>query len=424
MPMKRPWEKKVSLKAFQKKNSLPEPPGVYFFLGASDEVLYIGKATSLRDRVKSYFMQDILATRGPKISLMLERVVQVAYRHTDSVLEALLLESELIKDHQPPYNTDAKDDKSYYRVIITKEKFPRVLMVRERDLDQGKFMLPVKYAFGPFPNGGSLRDALKIIRKLFPFRDKCVPYAELTEKQKTKARPCFSAQIGLCPGVCSGVLTASAYARNINHIRLFFQGKKNMIVRELTRDMAKAAKELRFEEANEIKRTLFGLQHIQDMVLVKNDMEEEERHRIEAFDVAHLQGDQSVGVMTVVQNSHSRNENYRQFKLRGKHGGNDLTALEEILRRRFAHPEWPFPEIVVVDGGKAQLHVAERVLEELGISIPVLGVVKNERHRPERLIGPEALAERFKKEALLANAEAHRFAITFHRKRRRGAFLR
>lgn len=417
------WEKKVSLKAFQKKNTLPETPGVYFFLNEKEELLYIGKATSLHDRVKSYFLQDLAETRGPKITLMLPQIVFIGYQKTESVLEALILEGNLIKAHQPKHNTDAKDDKSYNHVVITKEKFPRVLMVRGRDIEQKKFTDPVKYIFGPFPSGGALREAMKIVRRLFPYRDKCLPYEELSAEQQKKAKACFSAQIGLCPGVCTGQVSATEYARTINHIRLFFEGHKNTVVKTLKQEMKQAAKELRFEEAGEIKKTLFGLQHIQDMALIKDDLRERHAHRIEAYDVAHLMGTSSVGVMTVVEESRANPSEYRQFKLREKHGGNDLSALTEILTRRLKHPEWPFPEIIVVDGSFLQLGQAEKVLEEARITIPIVGVVKNKKHQPERLIGPEALIERFEKEILLTNAEAHRFAITFHRKRRSKDFL-
>jgi excinuclease ABC subunit C len=417
------WEEDISLVDFQTKNTLPEYPGVYFFIDAEKNILYVGKATSLRDRVKSYFVQDMLETRGPKIELMMEKINRIAFRKTDSVLEALLLESELIKSIQPPYNTSSKDDKSYNQVIITKEKYPRVLIVRSRDIDQGKFIEPIKYSFGPFPDGSGLREAMKIIRRLFPFRDKCTPYTLLSDKDKLKAKSCFSAQIGLCPGVCTGKITAEEYQATLKNLKLFFEGKKSTVISSLEKSMHKAAEELRFEDAQVIKRILFGLKHIEDMALVKNDLGVEERHRIEAFDIAHVLGESAVGVMTVVQNSRIQTSEYRQFKLRAKHNGNDLTALEEILRRRFAHPEWPFPELVVVDGGEVHIALAVRVLEELGIGIPVLSVVKDDRHRPRAVLGPEALGERFKKEVFLANHEAHRFAITFHRKRRRKSFL-
>ncbi len=408
------WEKKVTLVAFQKQNELPETPGVYFFLDEKDELLYIGKATSLRDRVKSYFIRDIIETRGPKIQLMLERIAAIGYARTDSVLEALILESNLIKAEQPSYNTDAKDNKSYNHVVITKETFPRVLIVRGRDIEQKKFTDPVKYIFGPFPAGGAMRDALKIVRQLFPYRDRCTPGVGTL---------CFSAQIGLCPGVCAGAISAKEYGRTINHIRLFFEGHKNDIVKQLEREMKTAAQELRFEEAGTIKKTLFGLRHIQDMALIKDDLREKHAHRIEAYDVAQLGGVNSVGVMTVVEESRPNKNEYRKFILKGNHNGNDLSALEEILFRRLKHKEWVLPELIVVDGALLQFNRAEQVLKEAGVTIPIVGVVKDARHKADRLIGPEAIIERFEKEILLVNDEAHRFAITFHRKRRGQNFL-
>lgn len=422
------WEKIVTLEAFQKKNALPETPGVYFFLGENKETLYIGKATSLRDRVKSYFSRDIVETRGPKISLMLEKACFIGYRTTDSVLEALMLESRLIKEHQPPYNTDAKDDKSYNHVVITKEKFPRVLIVRGRDLEQKKFTEPVRYFFGPFPHGMQLREAMKIVRRLFPYRDKCAPYEGLSPKQKEKAKPCFSAQIGLCPGVCAGTVSAREYGRTINHIRLFFEGRKNRLVKQLEREMKVHAKNLEFERANEIKKTLFGLQHIQDMALIK-DEGREMRHdvrglRIEAYDVAHLKGEASVGVMTVLENGRPNKDEYRLFRLRKKHNGNDLSALEEVLARRLKHGEWRMPDIVVVDGSFLQLGVAEKLFSEMENIRPLLvGVVKDERHQPKDIINLPGGFATARTDILLVNSEAHRFAIGYHRKRRGKEFL-
>lgn len=418
-----PWEKIVSLKNFQENNELPEVPGVYFFLGAKKEILYIGKATSLRDRVKSYFLQDLLITRGPKIQLMLPSIQSIGFCQTDSVLEALLLESELIKKYQPPFNSDAKDDKSYNRVVVTKENYPRVLLVRDREIAQEKFSLPIKKMYGPFPNARDLREAVKIIRKLFPFRDKCIPYQELSPAQKAKARSCFSHQIGLCPGVCSGDMSRQDYLKNIRNIELFFEGKKSKVVAALEKEMRALAREQRFEEANERKKLIFGLQHIQDMALVTEDRNTTNRHRIEAYDVAHLQGSSSVGVMTVVQKGRANPAEYRQFILRKNHNGNDISALEEILTRRLRHPEWPYPEIIILDGGKAQLRAAERILTDHGFTIPALSVVKDARHKPKNILGNQELAARFEKEIILVNSEAHRFALTFHKKKRAERFL-
>ncbi len=171
------------LKEYSVKN-MPDKPGVYFFLSEkaqgvpSDkkQILYIGKATSLRDRVKSYFGDDLISTRGPLLVDMITRAQDVVWQETDSVLEALILEAQLIKKYQPFYNTKEKDNRSFNYVVITKETFPRVLIIRGRTLDiaQQKKELGVKYTFGPFPHANALRVALRIIRKMFPFVEKTI----------------------------------------------------------------------------------------------------------------------------------------------------------------------------------------------------------------------------------------------------------
>lgn len=428
--MVRLWEKVLAVEKFKNKNILPDTPGVYFFLDAKKKLLYIGKATSLHDRARSYFSRDISETRGPKINRMLGLVGFIGYKKTDSVLEALILETNLIKQHQPSYNTDAKDDKSFNYVVITKEKFPRVLVTRGRDIFEKHPASSIKHLasqaiFGPFTSGGALREAMKIVRKIFPFRDKCVPNI---------GKPCFSAQIGLCPGVCMGAISMRDYQKIINHIRMFFEGRKNQLIKKLEREMKEAARRLEFEKASEIKKTLFALRHIQDVALIKDELRmangewrirgrELSNTRIEAYDVAHLGGDSSVGAMVAMQDGKPMKENYKKFILRGKHSGNDLTALQEILERRLKHLEWPLPDIIVVDGAELQVGAAEQVLLALGLTIPIVGVVKNTKHKPERFIGEQIIVKRFQKDILLANSEAHRFAITFHRRRRRKEFL-
>lgn len=421
--MKHPWQKKISLAAFHKENTLPEVPGVYFFLGEKDEILYIGKATILADRVVSYFKADIAVSRGPKIVLMLEQVRSIGWLSFDSVLEALLREGDLIRRFQPPYNTDAKDDKSHNVIVITKERFPRVLLVRERDLLQKKYDFTVDTQYGPYPHGAAPKTALKIVRSIFPFRDTCVTLDSLSKAEQEKAKPCFHAQIGLCPRVCVGATSVGEYRKTINRIKLFFSGEKTALVKKLEHEMKAAAKKLEFERAGELKRLLFELGHIRDVALLKVDRTETSAARIEGYDVAHLQGEASVGVMTVVQHGILKKSEYRTFCLRGEHQGNDLSALEEILTRRFAHSEWTLPELIIVDGALLQYDVALQILKKHGLSIPIIGVVKNKRHQPERLIGPRGLRMRFERDILLVNSEAHRFALKFHRKRKRREFL-
>src|SRR3989344_582999 len=316
--------------------NFPDTPGVYFFIGANKKILYIGKATSLRNRVRSYFLPNVMETRGPLITKMVRDAVLLEFKATDSVLEAILLEAELIKKFQPPANSKEKDDKSWNYVVVTKEVFPRVLLVRGRmllfagDTIKG---VNIKEVFGPFPQGGLLREALKIVRKIFPFHDTCVPIADHTLK---KSRPCFNRQIGLCPGVCTGEISKEEYAKTIRNITLFFRGKKRTLVKLLKVEMAEYAKRREFEKAERVKRTIFSLDHIHDVALMKRGYADDatsvtKGFRIEAYDIAHLSGTFVVGVMAVIFDGQAKKSDYRKFRIRRKAGVDDTGALFEII---------------------------------------------------------------------------------------------
>lgn len=399
-----------------KKNisKLPDTPGVYQFKRGR-EILYIGKATSLRDRVRSYFNKDIVNTRSPLVSKMLQDFTSIEHVKTDSVLEALVLEAHLIKKYQPPANIKEKDNKSFNFVIITKEDFPRVLVVRGRELLNSHFLkekqYEVAYSFGPFPNGSQLREAMKIVRKMFPFRDKCEP---------NSGKPCFNRQIGLCPGVCTGEVSKEQYAEQIKNIILFFEGNKKKLMKNLEKQMKSFAKQKNFEEANLIKHTLFTLNHIQDVSLIKEDLVQHpvlNKIRIESYDIAHMSGQNMVGVMTVVEDGEIKKSDYRKFKIRDNTGADDTKALSEMLSRRLGHIEWRFPDLIVVDGGKAQRNIIEKVLKQNTLQIPVVSVVKDERHKAREILGDKKWLK-YEREIVLSNAEAHRYGIAFHRKLR------
>ncbi|PIR83603.1 hypothetical protein COU18_02890 [Candidatus Kaiserbacteria bacterium CG10_big_fil_rev_8_21_14_0_10_51_14] len=418
-------------------SKLPDEPGVYFFHDAKKKILYIGKATSLRDRVRSYFGANLADARSSAIRKMVQDAHSVSYKTTSSVLEALILEANLIKTHQPRYNVDEKDNKSFSYVIITKEDFPRVLLVRGRELFSN-FLVAKSYklkaVFGPFPEGGALKEALKIIRKIFPFRDTCTPcprtgslsaYSrELADKKGGReCAPCFNRQIGLCPGVCSGEISKDEYARTIRNIRELFSGNFKGLKSQLAHDMKVAVKEERFEEAGKIRRQIHALEHIRDVSLIKSDrISAGGGVRIEAYDVAHTSGMETVAVMTVVHSGEAVKAAYRKFKIHTA-TNDDVAALKEVLTRRLNHPEWPLPRVFVVDGGKGQVRAATLVLKGAGVEVPLVGVVKNEFHKPERLIGDTKAIEAYEKDILLANSEAHRFAIGWHRTRRRRAMV-
>ena len=396
-----------------KKIKLPDSPGVYLFKYRG-QILYIGKATSLRDRVKSYFANDLLATRSPLIADMVFKANKIDFIKTDSVLEALILEAELIKKNQPKYNTKEKDDKSYNYVVITKEEFPRILIERGKNINftESKTVdFKLKDIFGPFTNGSQLKDALKIVRKIFPFRDRCNLH---------QSKPCFNYQIGLCPGTCIGAISKKEYGKTINNIKLFFQGKKKNILKNLEKEMKSLAKNHEFEKADKVKKMIFALNHIQDIALIKSDKVEigisnpETNFRIEAYDVAHISGTNTVGVMVVVENGMANKAEYRKFKINNSIQ-NDVAGLEEMLERRLNHPEWKFPDLIAVDGGIAQKNIAEKVVKVAGLNIDVVAVTKDERHRPKTLQGREELVNEHKKDIILANSEAHRFAIQYHK---------
>lgn len=413
-----------------KKFKLPDEPGVYFFRkgrpGRPGKILYIGKAASLRDRVRSYFSSDLIQGRGPAIVKMVEDADAIEWQTTGNVLEALILEANLIKRYQPPANAVSKDNKSFNYLVITKEEFPRVLIVRGRELALNWKDADIKYLFGPFPHGLQLQEAMKIVRRIFPYRDaKCFPCHSPKNKQ---CKPCFSRQIGLCPGVCTGEVSARQYAATIRDLKELFSGNFHGLKRRLAREMKAYAGDERFEEAQVRRRQVEALEHIRDVSLIKDEYRVSaggpsaslgaiRSSRIEAYDTAHTSGKETVAVMTVVEDGQPQKAAYRKFKIRSA-TNDDVAALKEVLSRRLGHPEWPLPRVFAVDGGKAQMNAAARVFKEAGIGVPLVGVVKDEFHRPSRLIGDQRSIEKYEKDILLANNEAHRFAITWHRKRR------
>lgn len=395
-------------------HTLPDAPGVYLFCKGKD-ILYIGKATSLKNRVRSYFSSDIIETRGQRIVKMLDEATRVRFEETPSVLEALILEAVLIKKHQPKYNAKEKSDTSFNYVVITKEPFPRIFTLRHRELLQSP-VSSIKYlkTFGPFPYGTQLKEALQIIRKIFPFRGK--NDAPLASDRRRASR--LYEELGLSPR--SQEISVREYKKTIRHIVLFFEGKKKQLLKTLQKEMHEYAKAKQFEQANEIKRQLFALQHINDVALLRSDIPSTKYQilsfRVEAYDVAHISETARVGVMTVVESGEPNKKEYRTFSIKKAKAG-DVAALTEILERRLAHHEWQLPKLIVVDGGVAQKNAAEKILKTFGFQIPVVAVTKNEQHRPEKILGQKKDIAGNEKEILLVNNEAHRFAISIFRKK-------
>lgn len=378
---------------------LPDTPGIYIMRGERGEVLYIGKAVNLKRRVSSYFLR----AHDARIERLVREIRHIDFETTDTAIEALILEAKRIREHMPPYNIREKDNKSFLYVEITKEKFPRVLLVRGTEAEGGR-------RFGPFTSSMEIRKALTIIRKILPFS------THPPEKVGTYKRPCFEAELGICPGTCVNAVTEKEYKTMVRHIVLLFEGKKARLVSALEKEMKKAAREERYEEAARAKRQITALEHIRDLSLVRDPFADEGADagsRIEGYDISMISGDAAVGSMVVFQGNEPEKSGYRKFRIRSIAGANDVGMLEEVVRRRFGN-DWPLPDLVLVDGGLGQVHAAERVLRELGYSIPVVGMAKGPERKRHDIVGriPKGVTVPV---LIRVRDEAHRFAITYHR---------
>ena len=392
---------------------LPDSPGVYIFRDYRKRPMYIGRATSLRDRVRSYTAADVIVSRGPRIVDMFTRAKSVTWESTDSVLEAIILESILIKKYQPYYNVAERDDKSSLYVVITDEQWPRVFTERARDFEtmkeEEKLPYKVKKIFGPYPDCGLIKEVLKILRKIFPFKDK---------KSLDPRHDAFYKAIGKSPDGDDDAARRK-YNRTVNYLILFFEGKKGKLKASLEKQMKVCAKEMQFEEAGRLKRIIYAIDHINDIALIKReDSVNKTDFRIEGFDIAHLSGMETVGGMAVIIRGELALSEYRMFKV-SQNRNNDIAGLVEILSRRLNHTEWTYPDLIVVDGNENQLKYAENVLKARRISIPIVAVTKNEKHKVARIIGHPEVVSVYQAEIIAVNAEVHRFTLAYHRRRRR-----
>ncbi len=374
---------------------------------ASGQVLYVGKAGNLKRRVSSYFLRP----HDSRIEKLVQEIIKIDYEKTDTALEALILEAKLIKELEPPYNIREKDDKSFLYVEITKDKFPRVMLVRGKEKEEGK-------RFGPFTSAGSIREALRVIRRIFPFSTH-----NPRELGKFK-RPCFDNELGLCPGTCVEAMSRKDYLKNIKHLKLFFSGKKEKIIKNLELEMKSTAKKLEFEKATKLRGQLFSLKHIQDVAFISDDKPDistasgKKSYRIEGYDISNISGTSAVGAMVVFINDKPARDHYRKFKIQTIHTPNDVGMLREMLERRFHHREWPLPELVLIDGGKGQVNAAKSVLDGYGFRIPVVGIAKGAERKRNDLIGVLPKSVDIKTLIKVRDA-AHRFAITYHKEVRR-----
>lgn len=419
---------------------LPQKPGIYKFLDKKKEILYIGKATNLKNRVRSYFSSNLYDR--PRIKQIIPLIDSVEVIETNNDIESLVLESILIKKYKPFYNTEKKDDKSYVWIYIsTKDVFPTVKIVRRltnTELKKGRL-------FGPYPNSSSTKRIFTYLRKLYPF---CTC-------KKENSRECLYFHIGLCPGPYSGHISKEDYRKNINEIIKFLEGRRRGQIKELEREMKAYSQDKKYEKAAELRDKITDLKYLGESInFVYEDTEKSylERRketlkrsflalkteigartlsRVECYDVSNIQGKNAYVSMVVAEDGIIDRSQYRIFKIKGEEKPNDPLMLKEAISRRFDIKNRKkydkLPDLVLIDGGKAQLSIVRSVLPN---KITLLGISKGKRLKREgKRVNDEfwfPLTNQVKrinienKEILIdLRDEAHRFAILHHRKARR-----
>lgn len=395
-----------------KNGRLPDAPGVYFMKNARGTVIYVGKATSLLRRVSSYFQK----AHDARIAEMVGNIRTIDYLVTGTVIEALILEANLIKRYWPPFNIREKDNKSWLYLAFTKDEYPKPVFVRGHDLEEGASK-NYKAIFGPYTSPRSVRAALDYLRKIFPW----------TTCEPGKKRACFYYHLGQCPGVCIGVADKAAYQKTIRDLIRFFQGKKETIIKDYERQMKKASKESRFEDAAALRNKIRALRHIQDVAIMKKEDtlpagSRDPFGRIEGYDISTIQGTSTVASMVVFEQGAPAKAEYRKFRISAAAAKDDFSAIREALTRRFRHTEWRTPDLLLIDGGAGQVQAALDVLRALNKTIPVVGIAKGpERKRNDLIVPPTQSTLRAKLEPhmdllISVRDEAHRFAVTYHRK--------
>lgn len=432
-----------------KVKSLPSVPGVYKFKNEHGEIIYIGKAKSLKHRVKSYFVLNL--DKDSKTYQLVQHIHDLEYIEVFSELEALILEASLIKKHLPKYNILLKDDKSYIYIVIDKGNVtkdgktvsvPRVLLARERDLETGTTF------YGPFTSAEAAKSLYKTLRRVLPFRDCAVPKFE---KYRRAGRPCLYGFIGLCPAPCVNA-DLTLYKNNIAKIKKILNGQTNALISDLTRQMTAFSKSEDFESAGStrdlLKKFTYAKEtfrvpqsYIDNPYLVQDIMEQSLSalvdaipilksvpRIIECYDISNLSGKEAVGSLVCAVDGRITKSKYKKFKIKLKSTPDDFSMLAEVLTRRLIKgikgtPNWELPDLLLIDGGKGQVSTILEVLEKLAINIPVVGLAKKEElliyHDGSTFV--EVLLDRRNEGLKLAQRlrdEAHRFARVYHHKLR------
>ena len=406
-----------------KLKELPKEPGVYFHKNREGEVIYVGKAAILRNRVRQYFQNS---KKDPKTAALVAEINDTDWIVVDTEMDALFLESEMIKRYKPKWNILLRDDKSVsYVRIDMKSEVPCVTMTRNPEDDGAEY-------FGPYYGKIAIQRALRILRKIFPYYDK--PYS---------GRKTLNTDLGLTPGIEVGKATAQDYKRNLRRMISYLKGNRKKLLRDIEKLMYEAATDGEYEKAAELRNQLFGLKGMGTKIVFSDkefldissdqalgDLQEMLRLkkppvRIEGYDISHQSGKNVVGSMVCFINGTADRTKYRRFKLR-KQQNNDPESMYEVITRRLHHlKDWGQPDLIILDGSVGQLSKVRAELADVGI--PVIGRDKSGDHSKNarvRMVVPEGeedyrmveLAPDSHIAKLIARIddESHRFAIQYH----------
>lgn len=389
-------------------------------------MIYVGKANNLKKRVSSYFKTKDL---GEKTNQLVAQINKIKIVPVSSELDAFLLEERLIKKYKPKYNLKLQDDKYFLSVkITTKDKYPKILLVRKEIEDGSKY-------FGPYTDSSSLKTALKIIRKIFPYQN------VINHPKKL----CFYNHLGLCP--CPHITNDKKYKQNIKYVINFLNGNTNKIINQLEKKRNMFSKNDNFEDAKLIQEKISAIKNMTLPVhkpfeyeenpnlrfdVIKNQLDQlinilqtnnvsvNNLARIEAFDISNISGKHSVGSMVVFVNGEKDSSHYRRFKIKRNYNDkpNDFFMMQEIIERRVKRKDWQTPSLMIIDGGKGQVSSVLTVLKKVDLNIPVIGLAK----KNETIITSSLKEIKLPKDSISLHLimrirdEAHRFAVTYHKK--------
>lgn len=435
---------------------IPTVPGCYIYKNSTGKILYIGKAVNLKSRVTSYFSSS--RKLEPKIISMLEQAKTIECIEVDSEIEALILETSLIKKYKPKYNRMMKDDKSHIWVMFDNTvDFPRPQIVREKTKKSAEY-------FGPYPKVFPARKVLRRLRKLFPYCNLNFKTQKITKNGNeyvigNEKRPCLDYHIGLCSGVCAGKISKLEHRRNISNIKRFFKGRKKEIYDSLLKDMKAASKIKNFEKAAKLRDMLNDLNYVTQRISVdyktdesilkeakeslnirsvqelKNKLDIVSRKtrnfKIECYDISNIQGTNATGSMVVFIGGRAAKDYYRKFKIHSKSTPDDFGMMQEVLKRRLKHKNKgkdrsfnTFPDLIIIDGGKGQLSSSYEILKDMKLEneIALAGLAKREEELFQICDGGQSFSRTLlprRSDGLYLvqriRDEAHRFAIGYHR---------